>query len=105
MSTGAWEAEEYEGVLPPSTAARWTADDFLFFQTLCRLGEEEEEEEDELGRREGEEEKGLSESFGFTGQLFFPLWIIKRSSNPFVCPNMWCCERNPHSALLLNPSS
>lgn len=42
----------------------------LFFQTLCRLGEEEEEEEDELGRREGEEEKGLSESFGFTGQLF-----------------------------------
>lgn len=36
MSTGAWEAEEYEGVLPPSTAARWTADDFLFFQTLCR---------------------------------------------------------------------
>lgn len=70
MSTGAWEAEEYEGVLPPSTAARWTADDFLFFQTPCRLGEEEEEEEDELGRREGEEEKGLSESFGFTGQLF-----------------------------------
>lgn len=55
MSTGAWEAEEYEGVLPPSTAARWTADDFLFFQTLCRLGEEEEEEEDELGRREGGE--------------------------------------------------
>lgn len=28
LSMGAWEAEEYEGVLPPSTAARWTADDF-----------------------------------------------------------------------------
>lgn len=53
LSTGAWEAEEYEGVLPPSTAARWTADDFLFFQTLCRLGEEEEDEEDELGRSAG----------------------------------------------------
>ena len=25
---GAWEAEEYEGVLLPGTAARWTADDF-----------------------------------------------------------------------------
>lgn len=28
LSTGAWEAEEYEGVLLPGTVARWTADDF-----------------------------------------------------------------------------
>lgn len=57
------------------------------------------------GRWAGQEGGGRGErlkwKFWFYRAAFFPLWIIKRSSNPFVCPNMWCCERNPPLCIVI----
>lgn len=40
---GAWEAEEYEGVLLSGTAARWTADDFCSSKHSAARGSRTEE--------------------------------------------------------------
>lgn len=71
LSTGAWKAEEYEGVSPPCTAAIWAADD-LFFQILERVGTDEVDTKDEFGRsqRRWKEGDGFYRSFSCGAGVF-----------------------------------
>lgn len=98
------------GYYHPSTAARWTADDFCSSKYSLGWGEEEEvevERNKRRGKKRGDRERektGISESFTFRLQIFLLLLTITCSPKPLICPKMSCHERKnlimPHIVIM-----
>lgn len=111
LSTGAWEAEEYEGVLLPGTAARWTADDFCSSKYSAGWGGKR---KNRRWRCRGVKTEGKREGAGGERRRaqvkvlvihVFIVWSVTCSSKLFVCPNMSCQEKEwLSSTYLLHPA-